>query len=430
MNEPEYRLERIENPEILAELDKLIQDQIQQNLAHLRNDLMTISADKEAVVFGVADLALNQAVNLGLSGLAGQTELTLSDNNPLFAVIRNNGERLSSLDGLTHVAGSDNYRAMFHNSKGIAEHAQLKNVDPRGAVKIDPTDAATVAQGVQAAMAVASVVVGQYYMAQISHQLDGIANGINSLVNRVETRIQTDLLTYQEILMDLAADKQELQKAENVRNIKLRQIDSITESVLKIGNEAVERVSAIMNRPLKNTSAYVEAIHDLELEQRTAVIAASLLNIAADLTVLYSQGQITAAIAGKSANRFATKVQDQFDALHEYIENQNEAFHLADRKPEKREQFGKAVAESLPDKFGLKGTLATVIAGANEIVDYGFDLTMDDEKLQSITPVIEVIESRKPVQTQSMTIEADLNGNVQILVEDGIPYYVREKVQR
>lgn len=147
--EEEQRIVRIEDGRLLAEIDRAIPVAAQ----------VAVNADAAAKV-GKALEAHNKAAEA-----AGQ----------LYRAIIPKGAELADSQAMEGAK-----RGIFHAEKGIKGHANLVPVEQQ---QIDPNlgqqlAAANVAGSV---MNVASLVVGQYYMSQISGRLDSVEQGIGKI---------------------------------------------------------------------------------------------------------------------------------------------------------------------------------------------------------------------------------------------------------
>ena len=144
-------------------------------------DLPALTEAEEARLVEVRDNKLIAKVDLVIPGTFQVISNTVAIHNynqalqsagPLYHAVIPKGAVLSqsrSMDGAV--------RAIYHDGKNISGHANLVAVDGNmgnGLSAVGMTNAA---------MGIASMIVGQYYMTQISNRLDIISNGIKQIAD-------------------------------------------------------------------------------------------------------------------------------------------------------------------------------------------------------------------------------------------------------
>ena len=154
-------------------------------------DLPALTEEQETQLAEISDNKLLAALDETIPGLQTLVDATKAikylkkakavkktlkkSKGKLYRVTIPNGEKLAdsrSVEGAV--------RGFYHGSDGkIKGHVNLESVDVEGVLK--ESDKLAVKNIVSSAMNVASMVVGQYYMAEINAHLDAITNGIDKI---------------------------------------------------------------------------------------------------------------------------------------------------------------------------------------------------------------------------------------------------------
>lgn len=162
---------------------------------------------------------VGNATNNAVQAMQGNGEI-------LYRAIIPNGAKLSNS---TAMEGA--FRGFYRGADGIKGHANLVAVETQKGT-------AVVANTAAAAMGVASMVVGQYYMNQINSELGEISDNISKVVsfqdNEYRSRIFS-LLTHVKIIADFQA---EIIGNDELRLSKISQLDSLEEECTKLLGQA------------------------------------------------------------------------------------------------------------------------------------------------------------------------------------------------
>ena len=122
-------------------------------------------------------------------------------------------------------------RGIYHGADGIQGHANLVAVEAQKGM-------AVVANTAVAAMGVASMVVGQYYMTQINAKLDAISDGISEIQNFQDNEYRSRVFSLVAHVKKIADFQTEILENNELRISKINQLDSLEEECTQLLGQA------------------------------------------------------------------------------------------------------------------------------------------------------------------------------------------------
>lgn len=162
----------------------------------------------------------NTANNLILAAQATKNEV-------LYRAIIPAGTKLSNSNTMNGAV-----RGFINGSKGIQEHANFVAVEVNnGAIPITPNS-------LVAAMSVASIIVGQYYMTQINSELKIISNGISQIQNFQNNEYRSRVLSLVTHVKKIVDFQTEILENDELRLSKILQLDSLEEECTQLLGQA------------------------------------------------------------------------------------------------------------------------------------------------------------------------------------------------
>ena len=162
----------------------------------------------------------NTANNLILAAQATKNEV-------LYRAIIPAGTKLSNSNTMNGAV-----RGFINGSKGIQEHANFVAVEVNnGAIPITPNS-------LVAAMSVASIIVGQYYMTQINSELKIISNGISQIQNFQNNEYRSRVLSLVTHVKKIVDFQTEILENDELRLSKISQLDSLEEECTQLLGQA------------------------------------------------------------------------------------------------------------------------------------------------------------------------------------------------
>lgn len=122
-------------------------------------------------------------------------------------------------------------RGIYHGADGIKGHANLVAVEAQKGT-------AVVANTAAAAMGVASMVVGQYYMTQINAELGKISDGISKIANFQDNEYRSKVFSLIAHVKKIADFQSEILENNELRMSKINQLDSLEEECTQLLGQA------------------------------------------------------------------------------------------------------------------------------------------------------------------------------------------------
>lgn len=144
-------------------------------------------------------------------------------------------------------------RGIYHGADGIKGHANLVAVEAqKGTV--------AVANTVAAAMGVASMVVGQYYMTQIDRKLGEIGDGISQIQDFQDNEYRSRVFSLVAHVKKIADFQTEILENDELRLSKITQLDSLEEECTKLLGQANLTLASFAKKTDLDYEAYERAL--------------------------------------------------------------------------------------------------------------------------------------------------------------------------
>jgi hypothetical protein len=122
-------------------------------------------------------------------------------------------------------------RGFYHGAEGIQGHANWVAVEAQKGTTVIANTAA-------AAMGVASIVVGQYYMTQINAELGQISDGISKIADFQDNEYRSRVFSLVSHVKKIAEFQVEILENDELRLSKIAQLDSLEEECTKLLGQA------------------------------------------------------------------------------------------------------------------------------------------------------------------------------------------------
>lgn len=187
-----------------------------------------------------------------------------ANGDTLYRVVIPAGAKLSKSRTM---AGAS--KAMYHGKNGIRGHADLVPVEAQQGTTVLANTAA-------AAMGVASMVVGQYYMAQINAQLSTISDGISEIQNFQDNEYRSRVFSLVAHIKQIADFRTEILENNELRFSKISQLDSLEEECTQLLGQANLTLAGFAEKADLDYEAYEKTV---ENAQNWFMYQKSLLNV-------------------------------------------------------------------------------------------------------------------------------------------------------
>ena len=144
-------------------------------------------------------------------------------------------------------------RGIYHGADGIKGHANLVAVEAQKGI-------AVVANTAAAAMGVASMVVGQYYMTQINAELGGISDGISQIQDFQDNEYRSRVFSLVAHVKKIADFQTEILENDELRLSKIAQLDSLEEECTQLLGQANLTLAGFAKKTGLDYEAYEKAL--------------------------------------------------------------------------------------------------------------------------------------------------------------------------
>ena len=146
-------------------------------------------------------------------------------------------------------------RGIYHGADGINGHANLVAVD----------NTANIATNIAAsAMSVASMVVGQYYMAQISSDLNKVNKGLNRITNFQDKEYQSKVITLVAQIQEIARFQVEILENEELRMSEIDNLNRWKKECVQLLEQACLMVEDFTNSQNLKYEEYESILPEIE----------------------------------------------------------------------------------------------------------------------------------------------------------------------
>lgn len=160
-------------------------------------------------------------------------------------------------------------RGIYHGTHGIKGHANLVAVEAQNGT-------AVIANATAAAMGVASMVVGQYYMAQIHAELGAISDGISKISDFQDNEYRSKVFSLVAHIKRIADFQFEILENDELRLSKISQLDSLEEECTQLLGQANLTLAGFAKRTGLDYDEYEKALGEA---QNWFVYQKSLLDV-------------------------------------------------------------------------------------------------------------------------------------------------------
>lgn len=285
-------------------------------------------------------------------------------------------------------------RGIYHGTGGIRGHANLQAVEAQKGTVVANTAAA--------AMGVASMVVGQYYMTQINSKLEKIGNGISKVSDFQDNEYRSRVFSLVNHVKSIAAFQAEIIENDELRRSKISQLSSLEGECTKLLGQANLTVDGFTSKADLDYESY-------ELELRAAqnwfVYQNALLEILyriSDLKYAVHLGKASREYCIASLSPYTEQVAQTQDRLTKWHKETIERLGVDTREARrKRDGLDRAI-HFIPGLFDNSANFRPISKSTATMID--------SQSIGNTTPYLD---------------ESDLYGqDVQLISKDGKIYYL------
>lgn len=235
-------------------------------------------------------------------------------------------------------------KEMYHGANGIKGHADWLPVEAHKGSAVAANTAA-------AAMGVASMVVGQYYMTQINAELGAISDGISEIQNFQDNEYRSRVFSLVAHVKKIADFQTEILENNELRISKINQLDSLEEECTQLLGQANLTLAGFAKKTDLDYEAYEKVVGNA---QNWFMYQKSLLNVLykiSDLRYTLHLGTVSREQCIAILPTYTKQVQDTQSRLAAWHEGTTERLKIdTDEVRRKRAGFD-GVIHFLPGLF-------------------------------------------------------------------------------
>ena len=361
-------------------------------------DLLPVSelADKKGLS-EITDGTVIARITQTVPAIAETATRTVANNAMIgmdvYRVILPSGESLAKSKD---IAGA--FRGFSLGETGIQSQANF--------VKVDVSKTTAVANGVANVMNIGSMVVGQYYMSEISSKLNLMTKSIDKIGDFQNREFKSRILSVIMLVSEISQFSLEIMASEEQTNRKLIALDNLKSRATELlGQVNITISETASNTPQPNYKEYQDTVTAIQLliEYQTALIL--VLDEISNLTYLLGKGTISAEACHSTYEKYLKAAKQSRCALAQWHGRQIESLNID-------------LANSRKIKTGIEGMFAAIPG----VID-------DKWKYREMTQefVAEIDAQSQSVPMTSTQTKAVYSSDVQIIIKDGKYYYLPEQ---
>lgn len=227
--------------------------------------------EDESKLIEITDSKVLAHINNLVPGLAqagnavnNATQAIQANGEVLYRAVLPTGAKLSNSRTLEGAV-----KEMYHGANGIKGHADWLPVEVQKGMEITTNT-------VVAAMGVASMIVGQYYMNQINEELGIISDGISEIQNFQDNEYRSRIFSLIVHVKNIADFQTEILENNELRISKINQLDSLEEECTQLLGQANLTLAGFAKKTNLGYDAYEKVIGNA---QNWFVYQKSLLDV-------------------------------------------------------------------------------------------------------------------------------------------------------
>lgn len=386
----------------------------------LENGIDTIVTNDDSIEFEVIDAVKETSKEnlvevtdpttlLMLKDVVSKLPKTLLDiaakNNFSLKLPKNSQTLLRSSidpDKLQAVKGSTTaVRGFVTKSKKISEHAEFTKVDVKQLSK-----SKHLVKGISGVMNIGSLVVGQYYMSEITKSIGVINAELGSISSFQQIDFKAELKTLVGNVQELISSNSEILLNEDLRSRELEQINRFRNSNLKLLNQVNLLIEESMSKKdnIDNFKVYEKEVHKLDTYLKYQSILFSTLSEISKSTYTLSLGSVSLDKSYLQYNKQleeTNKLNNLLLPWHQHIENKLKIDLNTNRR----------------QKQGVAGLLSKPLS----LIDKKWEFEMIDESFKTMTS-----EQKQEINLKKQLPSDNFNEEVSLISIEGKYYYLKK----
>ena len=251
-------------------------------------------------------------------------------------------------------------RGIYHGADGIKGHANLVAVEKTGTV---------VANTAAAAMGVASMVVGQYYMTQINAELSKISDGLDKISSFQDNEYKSKVFALVAQVKKISAFQSEILENEALRKSEIDHLNKLEDQCLELLGQANLTVAEYAKKKELDYASYEKEVREAQnwyLYQQTLL---EVMNKISELKYALNMGEVSREQCTALLPTYIKQASDSLAILADW-HNGNVTRLAIDTSESKRKRQGfDGVIHWLPGLFDESHNYASVADGVIEMIN-------------------------------------------------------------
>lgn len=323
-------------------------------------------------------------------------------NNAIQAV-RANGEALyraviptgAQLTNSADISGA--VRGFFRGADGIRGHANL--------MAIEAQKGAAIANTTAAAMGVAAMVVGQYYMTQINAELDTISDSISHISDFMDNEYRSRVFALITNVQAIASFQTEILENSELRASKLHYLDSLNTECTQLLGQANYTLDGYAEEKSLDYRSYEGKLKEVQKWYTYQNMLLNVLNKISDLRYALHFGEISRAQCTAQLPTYSTLVVQTQTRLSNWHQDTMERLNIDLSETRRRRDGFDGVIHFIPGLINNKFKFKTIDKNTISIIEEQTGENVNDQQQE----------------------DCDLyRADVQLIVKEGKVYYLPE----
>lgn len=335
----------------------------------------------------------NLVPGLAQAGIAGSNafQTAKAGSEVLYRAIIPAGAKLTNSKGMEGAV-----RGLYFGANGIKGHANLVAVQAQNGT-------AVVANTAAAAMGVASMVVGQYYMTQINAELGEISDGISKISDFQDNEVRSRIFSLVAHVKKIADFQVEILDNDELRLSKIAQLDNLEEECTQLLGQVNLTLAGFAK---KNDLDYASYEKELKEAQSCYTYQKALLDVLykiSDLRYTLHMGAVSREQCAALLPTYTKQVEDTQALLT--------GWHQTSVK-----RLGIDTDEIKRKRVGFDGVIHFIPGLFNDDLNFR---AINEKTVDMITVQASVKSIKHPQDTSDLYAE-----DVQLISKDGKIYYL------
>jgi hypothetical protein len=271
----------------------------------------------EKRLFEITDRTVIARISATIPAAAEAAAKTITNkalkNVELYKAIIPSGETLAKSKEMEGAV-----RGFYHGAKGTKGHANLIKVDPTKISK-----ASTISNSVANVVNVGSLVVGQYYMAEINAKLETMNKNISKISDFQDREFKSRILSLLSRVGEISQFSSEIMEQDEQRSIKLNTLENLKGIATELlGQVNITIADTFQRCPNPDYEEYLVKVDDFNILVVYQNILVTVLEEISKLTYLLGKGGISSDMSYALFNNFLEQSIQTRNSLEQWHDRQ------------------------------------------------------------------------------------------------------------